>query len=41
MKYKGINKKGLEELEKKRSHRRWKYEELKKKLLRKDKTWKP
>jgi hypothetical protein len=36
-----INKKGEHEIEAKRKHRKWRYEELKKKLLRRKPTWKP
>ena len=32
-------KKGLEQLKRKRKHRKWKYSELKKKLLRRKPTW--
>ena len=34
-----MNKKGKQEIEKKRKHRKWKYEELKKKLKEKKPNW--
>lgn len=36
-----MNKKGLTELKKKRNHRKWRYEQLKEKILRRKPNWKP
>lgn len=36
-----MNKKGLFELRKKRDHKKWRYNELKKKLLTNNPNWKP
>ena len=35
-----INKQGVKEIGKKRKHKKWRYEELKKKIKRRKPTWK-